>query len=444
MNLSQQIINALSTAYSGSKEKNNLFTYLPYRNKGNRFDYAITAGHTLGLIIGKELKPSFRFEKFQSKCLDEIGSLLSEESFLDHLEKMYFENNALQLVAPDFLLLRQSEKPPSASKHLSEIYESFMAFSHVDAALDSHPNFVETIILKQLQGHLKDRKPNEKQYPYLPYIAELFVKDLSFLCHKTDYLLQYSDQFLELYNFIYCSQMALNIRGWKSGQPGSKPLYFILDNEKAGQERTEIHRNGFLPLYKSSEALFPILSMLDRLNRDGDKKYPLWKFAEAIQEADIETQMKVTEIINAWAENFRDKNGLKVKEGTSENPAINALEVLIQYAQDQFDTQSSSRHEIRTAYQKEFEKQVCRHFVQSRGRSGRVLVLSQDYLLLLTNLIVGKQQKVHFQELLKGFRDRGVCFDKQSEKSLLTFYDRVGNVDRLSDSGDAVYVRSTI
>ncbi|WP_422449100.1 MULTISPECIES: DNA phosphorothioation-dependent restriction protein DptG [unclassified Endozoicomonas] len=442
MTLPEQIIKGLG--HSDHKQKNYLHTYLPYRNKGNRFDYAITAGHTLGLIIGKELKPSFRFERFQAKCLDEIASKLSEESFIKHLDKMYFEDNALQSVAPDFLLLRQSEKPPSASKHLSTIFESFMAFSQVEATLDSHPNFIESIILKQLRGHLKEKAPDDGQYPYLPFVANNFVKDLSFLCRKTDYLLQYCDQFLELYNFIYCSQMALNIKGWKSGEPTSKPLYFILDNERAGQERTEIHRNGFRQLYSASKAVFPILSMLDRLNKGGDKKYPLWMFRQSLQQADLSTQTSVAHAVEQWAENFQTHNQLKPKQGSSDNIATRALEVLFDYAQDQFDVVATTRHEIRAAYQKEFEKQVCRHFVQSRGRTGRVLVLSQDYLLLLTNLVIGRDHKLHFQELLKGFQDRGFWFDKQSEQSLLAFYDRVGNVDRLSDSGDAVYVRSTI
>ncbi|MFA0643989.1 DNA phosphorothioation-dependent restriction protein DptG, partial [Vibrio cyclitrophicus] len=32
----------------------------------------------------------------------------------------------------------------------------------------------------------------------------------------------------------------------------------------------------------------------------------------------------------------------------------------------------------------------------------------------------------------------------QTEQELIKFYERIGNVERMSDSGDAVYVRKTI
>ena len=73
-----------------------------------------------------------------------------------------------------------------------------------------------------------------------------------------------------------------------------------------------------------------------------------------------------------------------------------------------------------------------------------VLVINQDFLLLLTNIAIGDNRQLRFQELLGEFRQRGVYFDKQSEQALVAFYERVGNVERMSDSGDAVYVRSTI
>ena len=84
------------------------------------------------------------------------------------------------------------------------------------------------------------------------------------------------------------------------------------------------------------------------------------------------------------------------------------------------------------------------NFVQSRGRHGNALVLKQDMLILLTNLTIGNQDKLRFHELMKGFEQRGVFTDKQTQQELINFYERIGNVERMSDSGDAVYVRKTV
>lgn len=47
-------------------------------------------------------------------------------------------------------------------------------------------------------------------------------------------------------------------------------------------------------------------------------------------------------------------------------------------------------------------------------------------------------------ELLRGFEQRGFYLDNQSAQTLVAFYERMGNVERMSDSGDAVYVRKTV
>ena len=73
-----------------------------------------------------------------------------------------------------------------------------------------------------------------------------------------------------------------------------------------------------------------------------------------------------------------------------------------------------------------------------------MLVFNQDYLILLTNLAIGEEDKLRFHELIKAFESRGVFFDKQSQQVLIEFYERIGNVERMSDSGDAVYVSKTI
>ena len=64
--------------------------------------------------------------------------------------------------------------------------------------------------------------------------------------------------------------------------------------------------------------------------------------------------------------------------------------------------------------------------------------------MLLTNLAIGELDRLRFNELIKAFESVGVYFDKQSQQALIEFYERIGNVERMSDSGDAVYVNKTI
>lgn len=105
---------------------------------------------------------------------------------------------------------------------------------------------------------------------------------------------------------------------------------------------------------------------------------------------------------------------------------------------------SDSRHKYNQDLIKGQLSTICEPFVHKRGRAGQVLVINQDYLVLLTNLAIGEKDKLRLHELVKAFEARGIWFDKQSQQALVDFYERMGNVERMSDSGDAVYVKKTV
>ena len=120
------------------------------------------------------------------------------------------------------------------------------------------------------------------------------------------------------------------------------------------------------------------------------------------------------------------------------------LEAIVATAKEIFSQPRSGQLTVKKKVVSAFENEVARHFIQNRKRGGNVLTINQDYLLLLTNLAVGTEPRLQFQQLIEEFKARGVWFDLQSQQVLIEFYERVGNLERMSDSGDAVYVRKTI
>ncbi|CAE6906145.1 hypothetical protein ACOMICROBIO_FLGHMIGD_01772 [Vibrio sp. B1FLJ16] len=142
-----------------------------------------------------------------------------------------------------------------------------------------------------------------------------------------------------------------------------------------------------------------------------------------------------------FARAFKTQRNLDTSLDESES-ALDWLGHIMKLATAQFSV--GERFNINKKYVSEVEKHLASHFIQSRGRSGRVLVLNQDYIILLTNLVVGEKDKLRFHELIAAFKQRGIFVDKQTEQELIKFYERIGNVERMSDSGDAVYVRKTI
>jgi len=230
--------------------------------------------------------------------------------------------------------------------------------------------------------------------------------------------------------------MALNVRSWRL-EPSAKPCYLILDTEKASNERTKVKSFGFTQLRNHLEYLFPYLAMNESMQEKG-KVEPIWKLAQYLSENEGHFSDLKDYILD-----FIEKRGLSEDVVVNANCSTELLAQLLNLSFKQFE-RGANRYPYNQAVVKGLLSAVCRQFIQKRGRAGQVLTLNQDFLVLLTNLAIGEKEKLRFHELIKAFEARGVFLDKQSQQRLVDFYERMGNVERMSDSGDAVYVKKTV
>nr|WP_298055667.1 DNA phosphorothioation-dependent restriction protein DptG [uncultured Halomonas sp.] len=421
--------------------------FLPFRSQTSGLDFEAIAGSILKAALQKRLEKGSTLESFKSYFFESLQYKLTDQEVQPLIEKMYFDDNAAGLfkVSPEFLIFKSAQAEASTNKHIAQVFIGFICNSGRSfSKLSSEVNFLEQELVEAFQQRLTDCKEDPVESPYLPFMAELFAQDLGFLLEHPGYFLNNLRVFFSLYTFMYSSQLALNINDWTE-KPVSKPLFFILDTEKASLERNQV-REAFRHLRIKAFDLFPVLSMLEYLNQPKDKKakkFPLWKFFLEINEMDALQRNNVNESLIRFCERYREKRKLPPFEEYPQTTK-ELIEVLSITAKEIFGTKGTNQNDVNNRYVNAFVNEIAPHFVQVRGRSGRVLTISQDYLLLLTNLAIGSRKQVQFQELLQEFRKRGVWFDRQSEQAIIRFLERIGNVERMSDSGDAVYVRKTL
>lgn len=428
-------------------DKNKLSNYWPIRNKGNNFDWDTVTGVVLSLALRRQVT-AYEFEQYREDCKQHFLNKLDEPNFWAVLERAYFASESLYDISPLFLLFkakgRQSGRVDASASdlRLCKLFAGLLGNFFLEDPLDDRLNFVEQAMLSVLRERLQQGTAvkNDEQ-PYLPFLNKVFREDISFLAAYPQYLLQALPNTLRLYAFAYCTQLALNVTDWREGEePQSKPLYFILDAEKASSERTSVKRSGYKLLASACERVFPMLSALEALQIPEKGPRPLWKvYQDAIQYHD---QLKLLADINRYLQAFIENRGLQPREPASD--ITEAFEQLKDLALEQFRDAKTTRGGVNKKYVKELEEQLFGDFVQARGAAGRTLVLNQDQLLLLTNLTIGRADKLRLHELRKGFEQRGFYLDNQSLQMLVGFYERMGNVERMSDSGDAVYVRKTL
>ncbi|MGF1742047.1 DNA phosphorothioation-dependent restriction protein DptG [Vibrio profundum] len=423
--------------------KNSLNSYLPIRTKGNEFDWNAVIGLVLRGLLRKKIE-NLSYDEFRQSCQTVFEEKLGEEEFWEVLEKMYFDNQDIFSVSPELLLFRaQKGEFSSGDSRVASMFTNLLQNMRVEE-FDAKLNFIEREMLATLRSKMKsDSMMKASEEPYLPYLSKSFRSDLKFLVSRPKYFLSEIESFLSLYSFTYTAQLSLALTDWRSGEePTAKPLYFIMDHERASNERTHIKNHGYKLFNESATRLFPMLTMLELLQPGyGEKnatKVPLWTISKGIQESNFEHL--AVELEN-FAKAFKSQRNLDTNLDESES-AIDWLGNVMKLGIAQFSF--GERFNINKKYVTEVEKHLASHFIQTRGRSGRVLVLNQDYTILLTNLVIGERDKLRFHELIAELKLRGIFVDKQTEQELIKFYERIGNVERMSDSGDAVYVRKTI
>jgi len=430
---------------------NSLKTYSPFRTKDERrkVDWNIVLGQVVSHVYRKELNVE-NFEQFTQLCQQQFESSLDHEhqDFWHIVKQMYFDKQDALNISPEFLLFSATEGTDSTiNKRVAEMFITLLGDTAVLRASSNRLNFIEKSIFEcfnQQAVKLEEKRKKAKQVKesaYLPYLSKKLIADLRFLSSKPDYLFSNFKSFLKLYAFLYTSQLAHNLYHWSDGMAKSRPNYFILDSEKASKERRFVRDSGCKQLLRNIECIFPYLNMAQFLQKS-DKDtiiQPLWKLVETLPEND-----ELTNALNEYANDFAIDKKIK-QDPEIKVTSFDALEQLLQLSKAQFKIGNKDKDDINLNYIKAVKIHLCDDFIKLRGSAGATLVLNQDYMILLTNMAIGAdREKLRLHELLEEFEARGVYLDNQSQEELVKFYERIGNVERMSDSGDAVYVTKTI
>src|SRR5690554_2368051 len=238
----EQVFLALPVDKDGTKKNNSISDFYPIRNQNNNIDFETVAGHLLGLVLGKRLSKDLDLERYRDECMHHLSTKLYDQKVLAKIERMYFPRDAegvihpdaLYSVSPDFYLFKANDSPSKGTLRVAKLLTEFLQASSSEQKIElkSSLSFLEAQLWEVLQRHLKPQSTENKKEPltYLPFLTELFNRDLEFLVKHSSYFLGQVKNFLALYTFLYCSQLALNINAWSLGEPASKRLFFILDS----------------------------------------------------------------------------------------------------------------------------------------------------------------------------------------------------------------------
>lgn len=410
----------------------------------NDFNWSIVTNLFLselyGLVYDKQTdKLKNKLKIFNQSFEEKFKDLVSDEQAWKTIEEVYFFNNNIAKIAPKLRIFSLSEDIHnlSAEKRIVNLLKTLLKKDYIYQNGINNLNFIEQLIYESFEQMFPSDTPDISDISsYLPNLSDIFSEDLFFLTTNSKYFLDNIQFFIEIYIFLYTAQLSIIINSWRDGkQPEIKDCYFILDTERASRERILLQRSGYKLVEKGLYSIFPILALTEILQTGEKQKVPLWQLITILTDHDIEP-------LKEYCKDFAEDRALNTDISKLVNLS-NLLDEMEHLYKSQFakgETRASRNMNVVRA----IKNIILKPFTQVRGSAGTVFVLTQEYLLLLTNLVIGKREKIRLYELIKELERRGIFFDKESRKALVEFYERLGNVEKMSDSGDAIYVKKTI
>mgnify|MGYP000378797926 FL=1 len=310
---------------------NSLNSYFPIRtrNSGDPYDWEYATSVVVRNLYrrsvskdvvnslkkaGEEVNFTNALRVLASKTKSKFEMVLDEEALWPVIEDMYLKEDIFKKLAPESSLFGLLPYTASNSKNrLADLFLSLMNGFHLkrvetgsgEATLKRvDRNFLESKVVDCLRSEeildvFEDKKLSKgiNEKPYLPFLTEAFKKDLDLLGQYPAYLIDNLTSLLKLYGFLYTAQLALNIKGW-TGEPKSRPVYFIMENETASRERSELIAHGYQNIAKYFKFIFPYLSAnesLQSVNKsENQHRLPLWELASKLDDGDIEALKRYT------------------------------------------------------------------------------------------------------------------------------------------------------
>ncbi|MBK0063450.1 MULTISPECIES: DNA phosphorothioation-dependent restriction protein DptG [unclassified Acinetobacter] len=422
---------------------NSMATFYPISTNENSNDFNWDTVTNLflkelyGLVSENKIETELKI--FHQEFEEKFKHQVSDRQAWQVIENIYFLNKSVAKISPKLRIFSLSDDTHnlSAERRIVSLLKTLLKRGYVYQDDVNNLNFIEQLIFESF----------EKMFPsnaldisginsYLPKLSTIFSEDLIFLTTNSKYFLENIQLFIEIYICIYTAQLSIVINSWREAkEPEIKDCYFILDTERASRERVSLQRSGYKLVEKGLESIFPILALTESLQSNVEQKVPLWQLRTTLTDQDIEPLKK-------YCQDFSKDRGLPISDSDlfDLSSILDELQRLYKAQFAKGETRASRNVNVVRA----IKNIILKPFTQSRGSAGTVFVLTQEYLLLLTNLVIGKREKLRLYEVIKELELRGIFFDKESRKALVEFYERLGNVEKMSDSGDAIYVKKTI
>ena len=304
-------------------------------------------------------------------------------------------------------------------------------------------NVLEKAVFEALQAKIEPPAPIDPYYIVHLAPQKIFMEDLKFILKNTARTKEYLVDLLEFYNFFYTSQTCLALSRFEHGDRYEiVPLYFSLDWERTNKAR-ECYRSGWQQLLPAIKQQFYHAVTLEILNQNPTgEQFDYIALRDYVQKTGMEEEVaaQIRSVCDLYRNAISDCSELN---DLQKNEQLGTVFSEVNYLYESVRTQfrNTGRGRVSDGYVKHFETFCHDRFLKSRGASGLMLNITEEFLIFLTKLAIHDEEKLSLNEVFRQFELRGVFLDQPSKDEVVQFYTKLNLIEKKSDSGDAQYVR---
>ncbi len=440
----------------GSGLKNNQgkrFKLFPYNTRSEN-------PTSIDLIIGRYIS---RLEKKSSKKV-EIDDLIEklklettiepgrEELFQQVIKQVFFDKDGrIRPISLKMIAHIPCDDPGTCriADYLVDVLgdESVLhsILNRASVRLDEQSSVLEKYVASMLESTSVPQDPETHYYRITNAVQRKFESDFEFILGARNRTRDHLAQLLEFYYFTYTAQTIMLLNRFMSGdRERCIPLFFSLNWEKTSLNRP-CYTQGWRILQDALNKILAHAVVLEILNQTEEEcgQVDYIRLNEYISSSQIEDH-RIAEEISVLTDRYRnaisdceEMTALKKPE-VSEGETAAEVSFLFESVKTQFEIVRNAPYNRYSAKFKEF---CTSKFLKPRGRSGLILNLSEETLILLTKLSIKDQDKMRLNDVFTEFEARGVFLDYISKEHVMRYYEKLNLIEKKSDSGDAQYVK---
>lgn len=412
-----------------------------------------------------ELKPIQNFEEDVEvpieEYLHETGKMKREEQtkFIEVVKDILYSDDKMTLIDASFLpylpLVTNNDlntkigkKYIDGQRKIADYLYSMLLEKNMSNKLSGENNLFSKSIRNGMHSWPSTNFKDDDKYYILPFVKQLFQKDIEWLMGKEDYVIVRNVNYLlHFYACLSLSQTIAHLAFWNDFDIEKPvPFYYMLTSEHASASRSVVEMGW--EKWVSREVLQKLSARaqaLDIFNTLVSDK-PIGMFLQIVEKLGMDSFVENKDICEEVLKQYHTKKyELLIKRSNiTEDDLYKEFDYSVSSYEEFYRKLTKLCVDFQSPeYKNRLEKKVRDLFEVKflRNRRGmRVLVFDEDILVFLIAMLT-KEKRTKLDDMYKSFNKYGIFFDIITRTAIEKLLTKLNLLDRKSDSGEAQYVR---